>query len=156
MASKTNAARILDRVGVAYDLVEYPVDDAHLDAAQVAIHIGAPAEMVFKTLVTEGSDGEIRVFCVPGSAELDLKKAAAAAGCAKIALVPARNLKSLTGYVRGGCSPIGMSRAYPTYLDEMATVYERIYVSAGRRGLQLQIAPAVLLSVVGGRLSDLV
>jgi Cys-tRNA(Pro)/Cys-tRNA(Cys) deacylase len=155
MAGKTNAARLLDKQGVAYDLVEYPVDDEHLDAMAVARAIGAPPEAVFKTLVAVGSDGEVRVFCVPGSAELDLKKAAAACGVSRVSLIPVAQLKGLTGYVRGGCSPIGMTHHYPTFIDEIAAVYNRIYVSAGRRGLQLHIDPTALRKVTDASFADL-
>lgn len=153
---KTNAARLLDAAGTTYELVEYPVDDQHLDAVAVAGAIEAAPETVFKTLVARGDDGEVRVFCVPGNQELDLKKAAAAVRCSRIHLVPVAELKSLTGYIRGGCSPLGMTHDYPTYVDEVAFLYDRIYVSAGRRGLQLRIAPDDLLSIARAAPADLV
>lgn len=153
---KTNAARLLDAAGIAYELVEYAVDEKHLDAAAVAAAVGAAPETVFKTLVARGDDAEVRVFCVPGNQELDLKKAAAAVGCNRIHLVPVSELKSLTGYVRGGCSPLGMSHDYATFIDECAFLYEAIYVSAGRRGLQLRLSPAALARLVRAAQADLV
>lgn len=156
MASKTNAARLLDAAGIEYRLVEYPTDEDHLDAETVARSIAADPETVFKTLVAACDNGEVAVFCVPGSEDLDLKKAAAAAGCNKIHLVPVARLKALTGYVRGGCSPIGMTHGYPTYFDEVALLFDRIYVSAGRRGLQILISPDHLLEITNAEPADLV
>ena len=156
MASKTNAARLLETAGIEHRLVEYPTDEDHLDAQTVARSIDADPATVFKSLVAACDDGEVAVFCVPGSEDLDLKKAAAAAGCDKIHLVPVARLRGLTGYVRGGCSPIGMTHSYPTYLDEVALLFDRIYVSAGRRGLQILIAPADLLEVTKAEPADLV
>jgi Cys-tRNA(Pro)/Cys-tRNA(Cys) deacylase len=153
---KTNAARLVDAAGMAYELVEYPVDEEHLDATAVATAVGVAPETVFKTLVARGDDSEVRVFCVPGNQELDLKKAAAAVGCSRIHLVPVSELRSLTGYVRGGCSPLGMSHDYPTFIDEVAFLYETIYVSAGRRGLQLRISPADLARLARAAQADLV
>ena len=156
MAGKTNAARLLEAAGIEFALVEYPAGDDHLDAAAVADAIGAAPETVFKTLVAEGDDGEIRVFCIPGNQELDLKKAARAAGCSRIHLVPVARLKSLTGYIRGGCSPLAMTKTYPTYGDEVAGLYDSIYVSAGRRGLQLHLPPDDLVRAAGATFADLV
>jgi Cys-tRNA(Pro)/Cys-tRNA(Cys) deacylase len=155
-AAKTNAMRILESLGIAFDTAAYPVGDEHVDAVTVAREIGVAPELVWKTLVARDDRGAPLVFCVPGPAELDLKKAARAAGAKKVELAALRDLTPLTGYVRGGCSPIGMKKTFPTWLDEMATALERIYVNAGTRGLQIIVAPADLLRATGARLADLV
>ncbi len=148
--------RILEGMGIACGTAEYPVGDEHLDAVSVARELGVSPELIWKTLVARDEKGSPLVFCIPGPAELDLRKAARAAGAKSVALVPLRDLLPLTGYVRGGCSPIGMKRSYPTWLDEMAAAYDRIYVNAGARGVQVLIAPADLLRAAGARLADLV
>ena len=153
--TKTNALRILDAHSVAYDAVEYDVDEDALDAVSVAMKIGAEPESVFKTLVARGDKTGLCVFVIPGPFELNLKKAAAASGNKSVELIHLRELTPLTGYVRGGCSPIGMKKQYPTWIDETAQLFDRIYASAGQRGLQMFLAPADLLRVVGAEWADL-
>ncbi|HEY9594970.1 MAG TPA: Cys-tRNA(Pro) deacylase, partial [Spirochaetia bacterium] len=146
---KTNAIRILESLGVTFDVATYAVGDEHVDAVTAAREMGVEPDIVFKTLVAHDEKNGILVFCVPGPAELDLKKAARAAGVRKVDLVSLRDLTPLTGYVRGGCSPIGMKKRFPTWIDEMAGAYPRIYVNAGARGMQVLIAPADLLAATG-------
>lgn len=151
----TNALRLLERLGIAYGTAAYDPGDEHTDAAAVARELGVPADALFKTLVARDEDGGVRVYCVPASADLDLKKAARASRVRHVALVPLKDLQPLTGYVRGGCSPIGMKKRYPVLIDEFATVHDRIHVNAGRRGLQLIIAPADLARACGGGFADI-
>jgi len=137
-------------------MVSYEVDENHLDARSVAARIGVDAAKVFKTLVCRGDRTGVCVFCVPGDRELDLKKAAQESGNRKIAPASLRELQPLTGYIRGGCSPFGMKRNYPTFLDQSALVYDRIFVSGGARGIQIQLDPQALLKYTGAALADLV
>lgn len=153
---KTNAMRILDQHGISYEASSYEVDESDLSGTHVADSLGLSDEEVFKTLVTRAQDGELFVFVIPVGAELNLKKAAAAAGKKKVEMIRVREIEDLTGYIRGGCSPIGMKKLYPTFLDEMAALQDLIYVSAGRRGLQIHIAPEDILSLTGGAFADLV
>jgi Cys-tRNA(Pro)/Cys-tRNA(Cys) deacylase len=155
-AAKTNALRILDSLMIPYRTAAYPVSEEHADAGQVARELGVSAEIVFKTLVARDDRQEILVFCIPGSSELELKKAAMAAGAKKVDLIALKDLLPLTGYVRGGCSPVGMKKRFPVWVDEMAAAYERIYLNAGARGLQMILAPADLLRAIDGRYADLV
>jgi len=148
--------RILRSLGVSFEVAEYPVGEEHVDAVSVARDLGLPPEIVFKTLVARNEKNEPLVFCVPGPSELDLKKAARAAGAKKVELVPLRDLTPLTGYVRGGCSPIGMKKRYPTWLDEISQVYEKILVNAGARGFQLIVSPAELCTAAQAVIADLV
>jgi Cys-tRNA(Pro)/Cys-tRNA(Cys) deacylase len=153
-AAKTNAVRLLESRGVTFGLASYPVDASALDAVTAAAKLGVEPERVFKTLVTRGDRGDVFVFCIPGPSELDLKKAARAIGGKKVEMVRAGELLELTGYVRGGCSPIGMKRPYPLIVDESVQLFDTVCVSAGVRGLQLVIGPEALLAVTGGRLAD--
>jgi Cys-tRNA(Pro)/Cys-tRNA(Cys) deacylase len=153
---KTNAVRRLEALGVAHETVEYEVDEEALDAVSVARKIGADADGVFKTLVARGDKTGVVVFCIPGPAELHLKKAAAASGNKSLEMVKAKELLPLTGYIRGGCSPVGMKKEYPTYIDETAQLFARIHVSAGVRGMQLLIAPDDLLRAVGASYADVI
>jgi len=153
---KTNAIRILETLGVPFEVATYPVGDEHVDAVTVAREMGVDPGIVFKTLVAHDEKNETLVFCIPGPAELDLKKAARAAGARRIDLVNLKDLTPLTGYVRGGCSPIGMKKRFPTWLDEMADAYPRIYVNAGARGMQVLVAPSDLVAATGAVLADLV
>jgi Cys-tRNA(Pro)/Cys-tRNA(Cys) deacylase len=153
--AKTNAVRILEDLGIAYGLAAYDPGDGHVDAATVARELGVPADALFKTLVARDDRGAIRVYCVPAAADLDLKKAARASGVRSIELVPLKDLQPLTGYVRGGCSPIGMKKGYPVLIDEFAAVHERIHVNAGRRGLQVILAPSDLARACGGGFADI-
>ena len=134
---KTNAMRLLTQAGIDYELLEYEVDENHLAGVHVAEQTGLAAEQVFKTLVARGDKRGYLVFCIPVAEELDLKKAAQVVGDKKIEMVHVKELLSLTGYIRGGCSPVGMKKKFPTYFDETAEIFERIAVSAGVRGGQL-------------------
>ena len=148
---KTNAARMLDQAGVQYELREYPVDDEDLSAPRVAAAIGMPPEQVFKTLVVRGDRTGVLLACVPGNTELDLKALAAASGNKKVELAPLKEVLALTGYIRGGVSPVGTRKPYPVYLDETADLWEVISVSAGVRGCQMLVAPDDLSRVVEAR-----
>jgi Cys-tRNA(Pro)/Cys-tRNA(Cys) deacylase len=152
---KTNAARILDGAGVHYELREYAVDEEDLSAPRVAEAIGLPAEQVFKTLVARGDRTGVLMACLPGNAELDLKALAAASGNKKVELVPVKEVLPLTGYIRGGVSPVGARKPYPLYLDETADLWDVISVSAGVRGRQMLIAPAGLARVVEAQRCDI-
>lgn len=152
---KTNVARLLDAAGVCYTLVEYPVDEAHLDAAHVAESIGEDIRQVYKTLVLRGDRSGLFVCVVPGDTEIDLKKAARASGNKKAEMIHMKELLPATGYIRGGCSPIGMKKALPTYFHETCLRFDEIFVSAGQRGLQLRIAPQALVDYVGAEITDL-
>ncbi len=147
-SAKTNAVRLLEAAGIDFSLGEYEVDEEDLSGVHAAELIGMPPEQVFKTLVARGDRNGIAVFCIPVAEELDLKRAAAASGNKSLEMVHVKELLPLTGYIRGGCSPIGMKKRYPTYIDETCILFDRIAVSAGRRGLQLLIAPDDLCSFV--------
>ncbi len=153
--NKTNAARLLDRAKIPYSLVPYTVDEAHLDATHVADSLGEDINRVFKTLVLEGTGVGHFVCVVPGNTEVDLKKAARAAGAKKADLIPMKELLPLTGYIRGGCSPIGMKKPFPTFFHTTAVDFDTIYVSAGIRGLQIAINPQDLIKFVGAAIVDL-
>jgi len=153
---KTNAVRILEQQKITFELIEYEVDESDLSAIAVAAKTGLPVDRIFKTLVIRSSTGEIFVCIIPGACELDLKKAAAAAGFKKADLIPMKEILPLTGYIRGGCSPIGMKKAYPIYMDETSTLYDSIYISAGVRGTQVNINPADLTGLTGCVICDLV
>ncbi len=148
--TKTNAMRRLDTAKIPYEVVSYTVDENDLSGVRTAAELGlSDPGCMFKTLVTKGSRGGYFVFCIPVAAELDLKACAAAAGEKSVEMIHVKDMLTVTGYMRGGCSPIGMKKQFPTYVDESALRYERIYVSAGQRGLQLHLAPADLLRYVG-------
>ena len=153
---KTNVARLLDKARIDYDLVAYEVDENDLAAAHVAAQLGEPIEQVFKTLVLRGDRHGLFVCVIPGDAEVDLKKAAKASGNKKAEMIAMKELLPLTGYIRGGCSPIGMKKPFPTYFHSTATTFSHIYLSAGQRGLQLRIEPAALISYVGAEVTDLI
>ena len=146
--TKTNAMRLLDAAGIAYRTTEYEYDEADLSGTHAAEAIGMPPEQVFKTLVTRGDKTGITVFCIPVCCELDLRKAASASGNKKIEMTHVKELLDLTGYIRGGCSPVGMKKLYPTYLDETAQLFGEIAVSAGMRGQQLILEPAALMGYI--------
>ncbi len=148
---KTNAARILDREGAAYELREYEVDENDLSAPHVAEAIGMPPEQVFKTLVARGDRTGVLMACIPANTELDLKALAAASGNKKVELVAVKEVLALTGYIRGGVSPVGTRKPYPLYLDETAILWDVISVSAGVRGCQMLLAPADLARVVDAK-----
>ena len=145
---KTNAARMLDAAGIHYELREYTVDEDDLSAPSVAAKIGMPPEQVFKTLVASGDRTGVLVACIPANAELDLRTLAAASGNKRVELVPVKEVLPLTGYIRGGVSPIGTRKSYPFYLEETAVLWSAISVSAGVRGCQLVLAPDDLARVL--------
>jgi Cys-tRNA(Pro)/Cys-tRNA(Cys) deacylase len=149
MPAKTNAVRILDAAGIHYELREYPVDENDLTAPHVAAAIGLPPEQVFKTLVARGDRTGVLFACIPGNCELDLKALAAASGNKKVELVPLKEILALTGYIRGGVSPVGAKKPYPLFLDETADMWDVVSVSAGIRGLQMLVAPDDLVKIAG-------
>ena len=152
---KTNAARLLDAAGIPYTLVPYEVDEEHLEASHVAQQLGEDLDRVFKTLVLRGDRNGLFVCVIPGSLEVDLKVAARICGNKSCAMIHVKELLPLTGYIRGGCSPIGMKKPLPTFIYESALLYDYIYVSAGVRGLQIKIAPEDLIGFVGAQLYPL-
>jgi len=153
--SKTNAARLLDQAGVHYELRQYPVNEEDLSAPHVAQAIGMPPEQVFKTLVVRGDRTGVLLACIPGNAELNLRSLASASGNKKVDLVPVKEVLGLTGYIRGGVSPIGTRKPYPLYLDETADIWDVISVSAGLRGTQMLLAPVDLARVVDAQRCDI-
>ena len=153
---KTNVMRVLDAQDIAYATASYEVDDSNFDGNLVARKIGLDPDSVFKTLVCVGDKGSHIVCCIPVTQELDLKKAARAAGQKRVEMLPLRELLPLTGYVRGGCSPIGMKKAFPTFIDETAQLFDRIAVSAGKRGEQIILAAEDLRRLIGGEFADLI
>ncbi len=153
---KTNVARLLDRAKIAYDLIPYEVDENNLAASHVAEQLGENIECVFKTIVLTAGPGKFFVCVVPGDGEIDLKKAAKAAGYKKVELLHMKELLPLTGYIRGGCSPIGMKKPFPTFFHSTAMNFDHIFVSAGVRGLQLKIEPSDLINYVRGTVADLI
>ena len=153
---KTNAARLLDRLGIDYELLEYRVDEQDLTAEHVAQELDLPAEQVFKTIVLRGDKTGVFVCCIPGNGELDLKGAARVTGNKKVELVPLKEILALTGYVRGGCSPLAMKKQYPTFLDSRALDFDFIVVSAGVRGLQLKLAPHDLAAASRAKVGELI
>ena len=152
---KTNVMRVLDAKKVAYESHSYEADPT-LTGEQIAGILGEPAEKVFKTLVTQGKTGAYYVFVVPVKEELDLKKAAKASGEKSIAMIKQKDLLPLTGYVHGGCSPIGMKKPFPTFIHETALTLDKIFVSAGKVGFQIELAPADLISVARITPADIV
>lgn len=153
---KTNVARLLDKAKIAYELVPYTVDENNLAADHVAEELGEDINQVFKTLILHGDRCGYFVCVVPGNTEVDLKKAAKAAGAKKAEMIPMKELLPLTGYIRGGCSPIGMKKAFPTYFHQSALNFDEIFVSAGVRGLQLKISPQDLIKYVRATITDLI
>ena len=145
---KTNAARILDGLGIHYELKEYPVDLNDLSAVHVAEQVGMNIKQVFKTLVARGDKNGVLMACLPGDGELDLKAIAAASGNKRVEMVHLKEVQGLTGYIRGGCSPLGAKKEYPVYLDESAMDKEWISISAGKRGEQIILAPQDLADAV--------
>jgi Cys-tRNA(Pro)/Cys-tRNA(Cys) deacylase len=147
--------RLLDAAGIAYTVLSYKADKPDLSAVHAAECTGFPAERIFKTLVLQGSSGACLVCCIPAAEELDLKKAARLAGEKKADLVPVKNLLPLTGYVRGGCSPVGMKKSFPTFIDETVMLFDAVSVSAGERGLLMVLSPVDLLRCTRGVTADL-
>ncbi len=156
MASKTNALRLVHQAGIPVRDVTYAYDENDLNGIHAVHAVSLPAEQVFKTLVVRGAKGGIYVFCVPVSSELDLKKAARAAGEKSVAMVAVKELLGLTGYIRGGCSPVGMKKKYPTFIDETCILFDEISVSAGERGHQMILNPEKLAALVGAEFVDII
>ena len=156
MATKTNAVRIVQQAGIPCREEFYEFDEKDLNGNHAAEAIGKPAEEVFKTLVARGERTGINVFCIPVCFELDLKKAAKAAGDKNMVMVPVKELLALTGYIRGGCSPVGMKKKYPTFIDETSQLYDEIAVSAGARGHQMLLPPESLAKLVDAEFVDLI
>lgn len=145
---KTNAARLLDKAKIDYQLIPYEVDEADLSAVHVAAQLNEPIEKVFKTLVLKGDKTGYFVCVIPGAEELDLKKAARVSGNKNCEMIPMKELLPVTGYIRGACSPIGMKKHFPAFIHESCLNFERIYVSAGKRGLQLVLSPSDLIAEI--------
>jgi len=145
---KTNAARLLDSLNIDYKLIEYAVDESDLSAETVAKKVGLPPEQVFKTLVARGDKTGVLMACIPGHAELDLKAIATVSGNKKVEMVHVKEIQQLTGYIRGGVSPIGTKKHYPTFIDESVTKFSFISISAGARGSQIFISPNNLINAL--------
>ena len=156
MSGKTNAIRLIEQAKLIYREAFYEYDEADLSGIHAADAIGMPREQVFKTLVARGDRNGINVFCIPVCCELDLKKAAKISGNKKIDLIAVKELLPLTGYIRGGCSPIGMKKQYPTFFDETCILWGEIAISAGERGHQILMVPDELISFVHGTVVDLI
>ena len=151
---KTNAARLLDRAKIQYELIPYQVDENNLAATHVAEQLGENIAMVFKTLVLRGDRNGHLVCVIPGDHEVELKAAARVSGNKKVEMIPMKDLLATTGYIRGGCTPIGMKKSFPTFIHESCLRYDYIYISAGVRGLQIRIAPQDLIAFVGAEVVD--
>ena len=156
LGDKTNAVRLVQQSGFSLEEAFYEYDENDLNGNHAAKAIGMPAEQVYKTLVARGDKTGIHVFCIPVCCELDLKKAAKAAGDKKIELVAVKELLSLTGYIRGGCSPVGMKKKYPTHIEESCQLYDKIAVSAGARGHQMILNSDDLISITNATIHDLI
>ena len=156
MSAKTNAIRLIEQAGIPCLEAFYEFDEKDLSGIHAAHAVGLPEEQVFKTLVARGDKSGINVFCIPVCFELDLKKAAKATGDKRIEMVQVKDLLSLTGYIRGGCSPVGMKKKYPTYMDETCQLHDVIAVSAGERGHQMILSPISLAQFVGAEFVDLI
>lgn len=155
MATKTNAVRLVQQAGIPCRESFYDFDEKDLNGNHAAAAIGMPSEQVFKTLVARGEKTGINVFCIPVCCELDLKKAAKAAGDKNMEMVAVKDLLSLTGYIRGGCSPVGIKKKYPTFMDETCILWDEIAVSAGARGHQMILPPEDLANLVDAKLADI-
>lgn len=156
MVHKTNVARILDAHNISYELREYEVNEEDLSAVHVAKSIGIDAGKIYKTLVLKGQKDPYLVAVIPGNAQLDLKKLAKVSGNKNCEMLPMKDLLAVTGYIRGGCSPIGMKKQFPTFIEEIAILEEKIIISAGKRGLQVIINPNELASVTGAQFADII
>lgn len=154
--AKTNAARILDNEKIDYEVMQYDPEDGKIDGVSVAAKIGYPVDTVYKTLVAAGSSKQNYVFVIPVADELDLKAAAKAAGEKKIEMVAVKDILGLTGYIRGGCSPLGMKKAFPSFIARQAESLDEIIVSAGKIGMQLKLAPGDLISAINGQYADII
>ena len=154
-AVKTNAMRLLEAEGIPFHTMEYEVDESDLSGAHVVAQLGLDKDQVFKTLVARGEKKGILVFCIPVCEELDLKKAATAAGDKRVEMIHVKELQGLTGYIRGGCSPLGAKKEYPVYLDASARQWDIIAISAGKRGEQIMLAPQDLVQAVKAVVAEL-
>lgn len=155
MSKKTNALRILDEAGVPYETRAYTVDESDLSAGTVAQKIGLPTSQTFKTLVAKGEQTGVVLACIPGDAQLDLKALARASGNKKVEMVPLKEVFPLTGYIRGGVSPLGLKKAFPLVLDELALAYDIISISAGTRGLQVLLNPEDLSTLTQAKMGEI-
>ena len=153
--TRTNVMRLLDAAGIAYETREYPWQEDDLSGTHAAQELGMPPEQVFKTLVARGDKTGPLVFCIPVEENLDLRKAASASGNKRVEMLPLRELTGLTGYQRGGCSPIGMKKKFPTCIDETAVLFDSIGVSAGMRGAQILLSPQALADYIGAQFAEL-
>ena len=153
--TKTNAVRQLETAGIPYEIHTYDTEDGLIDGVSVAQKCGQDPDAVFKTLVTVGDDRNHYVFCVPGKAKLDLKKAAKAAGVKNVEMIHQKELFGLTGYIHGGCSPVGMKKLFRTFIDETAVLFDTICVSAGKVGMQAEVNPQALSDLVQAEFTDL-
>ena len=156
MSSKTNAVRMVEQAGISCREAFYEYDEKDLSGRHAAQALGMPEEQVFKTLVARGDRTGIHVFCIPVCCELDLKKAAKAANDKKVELVAVKELQGLTGYIRGGCSPVGMKKKYPTHMEETCQLFDTIAVSAGERGHQILLPPLALADLTHATLADII
>lgn len=154
--AKTNAMRLLEQAGIAFRAFEYPADDPAQTAVDVAEAVGLPPEQVFKTLTVRGEKRGVMVFCIPSNASLDLKKAASVAKDKKIEMLPLKELLPVTGYIHGGCSPIGQKKKYPTFIDETCILFDEITVSAGMRGCQILVNVDELVGFVEATVADVI
>lgn len=153
---KTNASRILEKKGINFELIEYKVDPEHLDAIHVASELGQDINSVFKTLVLQGDKNGYFVCVIQGDKEVDLKKAAKISGNKKVAMIPMKELLPLTGYIRGGCTAIGMKKNFPVFIDNNSLLQDKIYISAGKRGLQIKLSPSDYIKVTNATPGDLI
>ena len=151
----TNAMRLLKQANIPFETSEYEVDESDLSGVHAAAMLGIDPDCMFKTLVARGEKHGVHVFCIPVAEELDLRKCAQAAGEKKIEMIPVKELLPLTGYIRGGCSPVGMKKKYPTTFDETAILFDKVYVSAGQRGEQIIVNPEALAAYIGADFADL-
>jgi len=156
VTKKTNAARLLDQLRIVYELIPYEVDENDLGATHIAAQLGQPVERLFKTLVLRGDRTGLFVCVIPGAEEVDLKKAAKVTGNKKVEMIHVKELLPLTGYIRGGCSPIGMKKALPTWFHQSVMSFDYVFCSAGQRGLQFRIAPSDLVRASRGAIADLI
>ena len=152
---KTNVVRLIESEKIAYSIKEYEVDENDLSGVHVAAQLGQPVEQVFKTLVLKGEQTGYLVCCIPVAEELDLKKVAKATGDKKVELIPMKDLLMVTGYIRGGCSPIGMKKKFPTFIDETCELFDIIAISAGIRGMQILLSPQNLINYIQAQPNDL-
>ena len=152
---KTNAMRQLDSAGIEYEMGEYEYDESDLSGVHAAEALGVSEDEVFKTLVTRGDENQLFVFVIPSGASLNRKKAGHVSGNKRIEMIHVKEIFDLTGYIRGGCSPIGMKKQYPTFIDETAVLFDKIYFSAGKRGVQIILAPEILSEFIDAEFADL-